>query len=45
MLLDFAAEARMLFDALREVYKTYGKYVGHITFSYWCNAVGESTLA
>ena len=41
MLSGFDAEARMLFAALRDVYGTHRRYIGPVTFKFWCDAVGE----
>jgi hypothetical protein len=41
MLLDFQKEARAFFAALRNVYQTHHRYIGPITWKFWCEAVGE----
>jgi hypothetical protein len=41
VLLGFSGEARMFFEALREIYRTHRRYIGEISWGHWCRAVGE----
>ena len=41
MLLDFRDQAHMFFDALKDVYRTHRRYIGPVTYKFWCDAVGE----
>jgi hypothetical protein len=38
-LLGFEAEARCLYAALEEIYKTHQRYIGHDVFAYWERAI------